>query len=184
MQLWLARHAVPLIESGICYGAMDVASDAHETLKAAQRLASELPQALAVYYSPQQRCAALARALHDLRQDLVLQADPRLREMDFGAWEGQHWEAIDRGAFDAWTRDFAHHRPGGGESVGEFIARVAAAWDETVAGGRSAAWITHAGVIRAAGLLNSGIRAVSRADEWPRPAPPFGDWIVLRPPTS
>jgi alpha-ribazole phosphatase len=184
MRLWLARHAAPLIEGGVCYGALDVASDAHETLKAAQRLAQELPRALAVHHSPQQRCAALARALHDLRPDLAPEADPRLREMDFGTWEGRRWDAIDRGAFNAWTRDFARHRPGGGESVDGFIARVAAAWDETLAGGRCTAWITHAGVIRAAVLLNSGVRAVSRADDWPRLAPAFGEWIVLRPATS
>ena len=35
MKLWIVRHAKPLIESGVCYGALDVAADAPHTLQAA-----------------------------------------------------------------------------------------------------------------------------------------------------
>ena len=28
MKLWLARHAAPLIEAGICYGSLDIEADA------------------------------------------------------------------------------------------------------------------------------------------------------------
>lgn len=182
MQLWLARHAAPLIESGVCYGALDVAADARQTTDAAHRLAAELPLALHVHFSPLQRCAQLAQALHALRPDLRLQEDPRLREMDFGEWEGRRWDAIGRDALDAWTADFARYRPGTGESTEIFFARVASAWDDLYAAGTDAAWITHAGVIRAASLLAVGVRTIARADQWPQSAPPFGQWAVVRMP--
>lgn len=184
MQLWLVRHAAPLIGDGICYGAMDVAADAKRTDETAERLAAELPSRITAHYSPLKRSAQLALALQALRPDLVLKPEPRLREMDFGAWEGRRWDAIARNDFDAWTADFAHYRPGAGESVQAFLARVASAWDEMQAGGIDAAWITHAGVIRAASLLASGVRTIARADQWPLGTPAFGERIVLEPPTS
>lgn len=184
MQLWLARHATPLVESGTCYGALDIAADAHATAQAAERLAAALPLQLAVVHSPLRRCAQLAQALQALRPDLTPVPDARLREMDFGAWEGLRWDAIDRAAIDAWTSSFAHHQPGGGESVQMFLARVAAAWAAHAVAVNAQLWITHAGVIRAAHLLAQGIDRVSRADQWPIQAPAFGEWVALRAATS
>ena len=40
MNLWLARHAQPLIGAGICYGVLDVAADAALTTAAAKALAA------------------------------------------------------------------------------------------------------------------------------------------------
>lgn len=182
MKLWLIRHAQPLVEAGVCYGRLDLAADAQATRVCAQALAQALPPGMAVVTSPLQRCEQLAHVLLGLRPDLTLKPDARLQEMDFGAWEGQRWDALGRPALDDWTADFAGHRPGGGESVQQLMQRVAAAWDE--ARGESAAasdtaWITHAGVIRAATLLHQGQRHVSRADQWPATAPGFGEWCVL-----
>lgn len=99
--------------------------------------------------------------------------------MDFGSWEGRPWDAIGREAMDAWMRDFARHAPGGGESVDALMRRVAAAYDETAHAARDCAWITHAGVIRAALLLHQGRRTVTSADHWPSAAIGFGQWLVL-----
>lgn len=55
---------------------------------------------------------------------------PDLQEMSFGAWEGRSHEEISRSEPEAlarmgrWEADFA---PGGGEIIGDFCARVAAA---------------------------------------------------------
>nr|WP_315205120.1 alpha-ribazole phosphatase family protein [uncultured Albidiferax sp.] len=175
MTLWLARHAQPLVEPGVCYGAWDVAADAQATQVAAKKLATALPLGVAVVSSPLQRCELLTLALSALRPDLIPIFDPRLREMDFGSWEGQRWDTIGQPALQAWTDDFARHRPGGGESVQMFMQRVAAAWDAV--GHQPTLWVTHAGVVRACSLLAAGIRAIDRADQWPQTAVGYGEWL-------
>jgi alpha-ribazole phosphatase len=179
MSLWLARHAQPLIAPGLCYGATDVAADTQGTLSAAQQLAECLPLGLVFLSSPLQRCERLAHYLQGLRPDLTYKTDARLAEIDFGCWEGQAWDQIPPAAYDAWTADFGEHRFGGRESVGEFMQRVAGAWDEATHAGRDALWVTHAGVIRAASLLAQGIRTVQVASDWPATAPGFGQWCTL-----
>ena len=176
MTLWLARHAQPLVAAGVCYGALDVAADGPTTQIAAHKLAAVLPHGIAMASSPLQRCEQLAKALSALRPDLTPILDPRLREMDFGQWEGQRWDAIGQPALEAWTTDFARHRPGGGESVQRFMQRVAAAWDAV--GAQPTLWITHAGVARACSLLAAGIRDIQQADQWPQAAPGYGEWLI------
>ena len=177
MTLWLARHAQPLVAAGVCYGALDVAADGQATRVAAQKLAEALPKGIYVTSSPLQRCEQLAQALYALRPDLIPIFDPRLREMDFGHWEGQRWDAIGQPALEAWTADFARHQPGGGESVHMFMQRVAAAWDAL--GAQPTLWITHAGVARACSLLAAGIRDIQQADQWPHAAPGYGEWVIF-----
>lgn len=177
MTLWLARHAQPLVAAGVCYGALDVAADTQATQAAARTLAAALPLGFSVASSTLQRCEQLAQALSALRSDLTFNFDARLREMDFGLWEGQRWDAIGQPALEAWTADFARHRPGGGESVQSFMQRVAAAWDAV--GTQPTLWITHAGVARACSLLAAGIRDVHQADQWPHAAPGYGEWVIF-----
>ncbi len=179
--LWLLRHAPVEAAPGLCYGATDLLADAALTRAAAQRIAPLLPKGMAIRVSPLRRCTALADAIAAQRPDLAPQVDARLAEMDFGAWEGQPWSAIDRAQLGAWTADFADHRPGGGESVRAFMQRVAAAWDAWRDEGGEALWITHAGVMRAAMLLHAGIRCPRGAAEWPAEALPFGEWRRLAP---
>jgi alpha-ribazole phosphatase len=59
------------------------------------------------------------------------------------------------------------------------MQRVAGLWDEARAPAADTVWITHAGVIRAATLLQRGLRQITRADQWPTAAPGFGAWTVL-----
>lgn len=179
LNLWLVRHAQPLIAPGVCYGALDVPADEPATERAAQALVDFVPHGCQVICSPLQRCEQLAQVIRGLRPDLTHKTDARLAEMDFGQWEGQPWDALDRRELDGWADDFAHWRCGGGESVQAFMARVAAVWDATCAAGQPAVWITHAGVIRAATLLAQGIGQVQRADQWPRQAPGFGEWQLV-----
>lgn len=174
MKLWLVRHAAPLVEDGLCYGASDVPADPAATLRAARALAPLLPPAIAMRCSPRKRCRQLAEALRSERPDLAPVDDARLAEMDFGCWEGRPWSAIARGEIDAWTADFAGYRCGGGENVTGLMARVAAALDDTRRGGRDALWVTHGGVVRAVRLLAAGVRLPARADEWPRAGLEFG----------
>ena len=173
------RHAEVLAAPGLCYGASDLPADPAATQAAAQRLAAQLPAGSVLHTSPLQRCELLAQSLQALRPDLMLKTDVRLREFDFGRWEQRPWADIPRAAFDAWLADFAHARPGGGDSVAALMARVAAAWDDWRASGRDAVWVTHAGVVRAARLLVTGQRQVHTASDWPAEGLAFGGVLVL-----
>ena len=180
LTLWLVRHTPVLAAPGLCYGASDLPTDAQATQAAARALLPQLPAGVVVRSSPLQRCERLAQAARALQPDLTYKIDPRLREMDFGAWEAQPWDAVPRAAFDAWTADFAHARPGGhGESVAEVMARVGAAWDEARQSGGDTLWVTHAGVMRAALLWSRGVRLPATAADWPRDVLGFGQVLRL-----
>jgi alpha-ribazole phosphatase len=180
MALWIVRHATPLIASGVCYGALDVAADAEHTLQAARALAQALPLHCKVWVSPLQRCKQLADALSDIRPELKPQTDTRLREMDFGTWEGVAWNAIALKAMQDWTDDFGTHRFGGAESANQVLARVAGLWDAARQHpDEDQVWITHAGVARSVQLLARGIRWVESASQWPKDAPNYGEWWCI-----
>ncbi|WP_178020708.1 histidine phosphatase family protein [uncultured Paenibacillus sp.] len=78
----------------------------------------------AVYASDLRRCReTLAWARPDLLD--ALQRDPRLREMNFGRWEGQTYEMLkDDERYRAWLDDPQAVTPPGGESWEAFKARV------------------------------------------------------------
>ena len=178
-QTLLVRHARPLVAPGVCYGATDLEADAAATREAAGRIAQLLAPDTPVWSSPLRRCQALSRALCDLRPDLTLHTDHRLAEMDFGSWEGWRWADIPQAEIDAWTARFGSLRFGGRESVSELMARVGAAWQEARSGAGAVAWVTHAGVIRAASLWASGVTDVHDAYAWPAHAPGFGEHLFL-----
>ena len=183
-RLWLVRHAAPLVAPGTCYGALDVPADAQATRAAAERLATALPPGARVAHSTLQRCELLAHDLQALRPDLTFAPDARLREMDFGRWEGLTWNAIGKSAIDAWVAGFATHATGGGESLAHMLHRVAAAlqtareWRNDQ-GTMDVVWITHAGVARCvAWLQERGESALPRSEDWPVVAPGWGEWEI------
>ena len=195
--LWLVRHPAPQMPPGLCYGRLDVAADAAAVEAAAQRWHARLPPRVRLVASPARRAHALAEALRQRRALAApVAVDERLQELDFGAWEGQPWTDIPMAELHAWCADFAHYRPGGGESVAALLQRVrsalrdarAAAANLAVAGKASPAgapqalvWITHAGVIRAVRYtLRHGERALPAvAQHWPRRAPAFGGGLRI-----
>ena len=171
---WLVRHAAPQVAPGTCYGALDVPADPQATQQTARRLAEALPTGTLMSHSPLQRCEQLAHYLLALRPDLDSNPDPRLREMDFGDWEGRPWADIARGEIDAWTQDFAHYRPGAGENLHSMLARVDTARREALKAleqGRPVAWITHAGVTRCVAWLSSHGSKLPLSHQWPLEAP-------------
>lgn len=170
MKLWLIRHAAVALPPGLCYGTTDAPARADATRRAAEAVAATLPRHVPLWVSGLTRAQQLAAALQRLRPDLgAARVEPRLNEMDFGRWEMQAWEAIPRAAFDDWMADFSHHRFGGEESTQQVIDRVAEVVLELHAAGiREAAWVTHAGVVRAALYLREhGRRVIEGAHEWP-----------------
>jgi len=168
MKLWLVRHAETDAAPGLCYGRADVGVPAGASLAVAHAVVSGIPEGIVLAHSPLRRCAELAQAIGTLRPDLVVRADARLAEMDFGAWEGRPWSSIARAEFDAWTCNFAEGLPGGhGESTARFLQRTGAAFDDWRVSGQDAVWVTHAGVMRAVQLLHCGVRRVDDATQWP-----------------
>lgn len=182
-RLWLVRHAAPLLAPGLCYGRLDVPACPQATAASAAALAQALPERISAWHSPLQRCEQLALALQAPRPDLDSKPDARIAEMDFGRWEGQPWSRIARADIDAWTQDFAQHRPGGGECLAQMMARVAAALHSArahaSAHGGDVLWISHAGVARCVQWLlqSPSANALPRADEWPQHAPATGQWV-------
>jgi alpha-ribazole phosphatase len=173
------RHAQPLIEPGICYGQLNMPADAEANRACAAELAKVLPAGTTVVSSPLQRCEQLTPVLIGLRPDLTFKIDPKLQEMHFGTWEGCAWADIAKNELDDWTANFAHYPAGAsGESVSQFMARVATAFD-AIDPAQNTLWITHAGVIRAAQLIASGVRHITQADQWPADAPAYGQWCKL-----
>ena len=148
MRLILVRHTRPTVAGHVCYGAtdLDVTSTFEEE---ATRVIEALPPAEKLVTSPLLRCRLLAERIGAARA-LAPVIDSRLREMDFGAWEGVPWASIPRAELDAWAADFLHARPHGGESVHMLCARAGAALDEYRRSGLSHVVVTHAGVIKAA----------------------------------
>ena len=139
MILHLIRHSEPDIAPGICYGQHDIL--AKNVAPAATALRSELPAGLPVWSSPLRRCSALAGQL-----DPRFKTDPRLAEMNFGAWEGLPWDQVPRHELDAWAADVAGYCPPQGESARAMQRRALAfVADLTVP---EALIVTHAGVIR------------------------------------
>ena len=141
MQVFLIRHPKPVIETGICYGRLDV--DAHAPQTVADCIKPLLPADVLVFSSPLRRARQLAEALHP---SPVI--DQRLCEIDFGDWEGRAWDDIERDALDAWAADVTGFVPPGGESVAQLQERVID-FATSLAAQPAVALVAHAGVLRA-----------------------------------
>ncbi len=128
-EFWIVRHTAVAVAAGTCYGRSDVPlreSFAEEAAAVLRRLQGERFDQ--VWSSPLGRCTRLAAfcGYADARRD------DRLRELDFGAWEMQRFDAIRDPQLRRWYDDWIHERPTGGESfadqcrrVGEFLEEVA-----------------------------------------------------------
>ena len=150
-ELILVRHTRVAV-AGVCYGHIDVPLADGFGAEASQIKAQLADMGEAVYYtSPAQRCLVLAQYLAPHAQ-----IDPRLAEMDFGAWEGMAWGAIGEPAITAWAHDFVNLQPPQGESYVQLAQRVSAFLNDMAQHPRVVV-ITHAGVIRAVYALLNGI---------------------------
>jgi alpha-ribazole phosphatase len=153
MRLWLVRHTAVEGAVGRCYGRTELPL-ASTFSREAIGIRLALPAGLRVIYSsPAKRCRVLAEWLGgDLR------LEPRLQELDFGAWEGRLWSEIAREESDEWAADFVNRAPPGGESFAALAERASAWADEMkrrqVDG--TVVAVTHAGVIRALAARAAG----------------------------
>jgi broad specificity phosphatase PhoE len=139
----------------LCRGHLDIglSPQGHADSLVAAEFAATLPPVSGVLSSDLVRTRTLADHI-GRRLGLPVEEHPGLREQFMGSWEGRPWEelnAADAPGVAAYWDDYAHARPGGGETYAEVGERVVAWWRDAqprLAGGR---WIvvTHTGVIRA-----------------------------------
>ena len=166
MSVVVWRHPKPRDVAGRCVGHIDVAVDRRKAKRLAHRIRQWARRHRAprvVVTSPLQRAADVGRWL--ARWGWQHRVDARVSELDFGAWDGQRWEAIGAAAVDAWCADFAHHAPGGGESVEQLLQRCRSFLDQHV-GSAPCCVVGHAGWISAAGWLCHR-RGLPAASDWP-----------------
>jgi broad specificity phosphatase PhoE len=148
----LLRHtAVAAHWKGRCYGASDVGLSAEG--RAAARALAPRCAALGVtrlQSSPLRRARFLAGLIG---RELGLPVDilPALAERDFGAWEGQSWDAIHAAEGDSMMGMIEapqSFRPGGGETTEELAAR-ALGWFHGLPAGEVVLAVTHGGPVAA-----------------------------------
>lgn len=146
----MVRHTSVDVPAGTCYGQTDVPLRAtFEEEAAAVRKSLEGIVFDEAWCSPLSRCTRLAEACGygDARRD------PRLLELDFGAWEMRRFDAIDDPQLQRWFDDWLHVRPTGGESFAEQIGRVGGFLDELRSRPlRRALLFIHGGVQLCAGI--------------------------------
>lgn len=143
----LARHPRPRIAGRICYGRTDVPLAETPELGAEALLAAAADPVERIVSSPLSRALLVARAVSRLT-GAPLRTDDRLREMDFGEWEGRPWSALPRAEIDAWAADTVRYRVPGGESVADMLGRVRRAWTGIASSEATTLVLCHAGPIR------------------------------------
>lgn len=148
MDLYLIRHTRAHVETGICYGQLDVPLLPSYEEEFAE-VVGKLPIVEIVYTSPLVRCRLLAQRLAELHR-ARLAIDSRWSELDFGEWEGRAWSEIDRKESDYWATHYFTQAPPKGESYRHLYERVSESLRALVAQSQKrAAVVSHAGPIRA-----------------------------------
>ncbi|HYN55014.1 MAG TPA: alpha-ribazole phosphatase [Methylotenera sp.] len=156
MKLTLVRHTSLDIASNICYGQSDVDVSAQFDIER-QVLQKKLEKFKfdAIYASPLLRCHKLAHALcadQSLGFSAAdIQIDARLKEIHFGDWEMNTWDAIPREIFDSWANDYANLAPPNGETFTQLHHRAKSFIDDVSSHshGKNILVVTHGGLIRA-----------------------------------
>lgn len=163
------RHPRAEGAEGRCIGRSDLLVDPRRAKRLAHRMRQfarrhALPRI--VVTSPLARSRAVGRWL--ARWGWQHRVDAALSELDFGRWDGLHWSAVPRQAFDVWCADFERHAPGGGEPVGSLLQRVCA-----FEPGPACIVVTHGGWLSAAAWLARGAGVPPSSEHWPA-APAHG----------
>jgi alpha-ribazole phosphatase len=154
VRLLLIRHAATAwTAQGRFQGQTDIPLSAHgwrQVTALVQRLRAETLHML--YASDLQRAWETARAIA-APHALHVHAEPRLREMAFGRWEGLTYAEMqeqDAQSLAAWERDPLHSAPPGGETLQHMTWRVKAAYSYILAAGqdKTVGLVAHGGPLQ------------------------------------
>jgi alpha-ribazole phosphatase len=172
-RLLLVRHTQPKDEArGHCYGTLDIGLSAHGEAHA-QALARTLERIplSAIYTSPRQRAVDTAAPLAAVL-GLTSIVDDALCEIDFGDFEGQSYDAIERSHPDLyrqWMETPTRVQFPGGESYAALRVRALEALNAIRMrhNGGTVAVVSHGGVLRAmlAECLSIPDEAIFRIDQ-------------------
>ncbi len=146
MEVILVRHTTPDIAKGICYGQADieVATTFEEEVSDILKKVPVNATDVTYYSSPLQRCRLLAEKLS---ANVIF--DNRLKELNFGDWELQKWNDIDKGELDIWMNYFVKTPAKNGESYIDLHHRTSNFLNElTTKNHQKVVLVTHAGVMR------------------------------------
>ncbi len=152
MQITLVRHTAVAPEwQVICYGNTDIPL-AGTFEEEAPRVAAQIDLSLydRILSSPLSRALKLAQ--HCVPEGTEIEVDDRLKEMNFGDWEGQHWTSILEAEQEvsAFFEYFIDRPAPRGESLRDLAQRVADLLDELYrSGAQRVLLFSHGGVINA-----------------------------------
>lgn len=144
----------------------------------ARRLAERIGEAPTVYSSDLRRARQAARPLARAL-GARLEITPALREINYGAWEGQSWSAVRRqepAQFERYMNDWETTAMPGGESHHALQARVEA-WFSGIDRADPMVVVAHAGSLRAIATVLMGWSA----DEALRVALARGHYAAIDP---
>jgi broad specificity phosphatase PhoE len=127
-----------------------------------------------VWTSPALRCCGPATIIAEILT-LPLTIDPRLQELDFGDWEGQSWDAINRTDLDRWAASPLTVAPPGGESGAALIARVKDVHAALRQDGQDCIVVSHGGPLK---LLHALL--LGQPPDLFAPAPPIGSLTCVQ----
>ena len=150
MRVYLVRHTTVVWDGAItCYGNTDI--DVRDTFPQEATACQERIKDLVVdrvYTSPLQRAAKLATFCGYASAE----QDARLKEMNFGAWEGQPWSEIIKGEdYHSFFSRYLTERTPGGECQNDQFERVKDFILEKKAEGHESILVfCHGGVINCA----------------------------------
>lgn len=145
MKVYLIRHTAVDVPAGICYGQTDV--PLRSTFEEEAKIVSEKLKGIqpdAAFSSPLSRCTQLADYCGF--SNVIL--DNRLKELNFGDWEGAAWNKVD---MSVWKTDWINPPALNGESFVQMYNRVAAFFDELKRSDFDTVFIfAHGGVVSCA----------------------------------
>lgn len=144
--IFLIRHTKPDVEQGICYGWTDL--DTNCSFEKELEIIKEKTGDLSEYKftsSPLLRCKKLAERLAENND---ISYDNRIKELNFGEWEGLKWDDIKADKIKYWCDDYINNRVPGGESFQDLLDRVSSFWEE-IDMSENHVIIAHDGVLRA-----------------------------------
>ncbi len=152
-RVFLVRHGAARGAEGVAVGHVDLPlseTGATSVRRLARSWRGAPPDRLVA--SDLARAAGTAEILGE-GWDLSLESEPRLREMDFGDWDGERWSTLRQrhgAALEEWMGAWWHQPAPGGEGFGDVAVR-ARGWLEEVlesARGQTVVAVGHGGSIR------------------------------------
>lgn len=152
MDVYLVRHTMPEVVSGVCYGQSDLGlADSFNIEWQVLRSKLQHLEDPLVLSSPLQRCLKLAQKTVEYFNFTQVETDARLLELNFGDWELKSWQDIPQGIVGEWTDEHVKQAPPNGESYIDLHKRACAFLAGLVERKKAEQVLafTHAGVIRA-----------------------------------